>query len=81
MLLKLRGVTIDWVQEGFQNFFRKLDSYFLLLSGKRAEASQDVNLIERIPGDKITAGLVLVLAQSSVSIEQSAIPIITEARN
>ncbi|XP_073022242.1 vacuolar protein sorting-associated protein 51 homolog [Primulina eburnea] len=78
LLLKLRGEIIDWVQEGFQNFFRKLDGYFLLLSGKRTEASQDVNLIERIPGDKIAAGLVLVLAQLSVFIEQSAIPIITE---
>lgn len=81
LLVKLRGLTVDWVQEGFQNFFRKLENYFLLLAGKRPEASQDVILIEGIPGDKIAAGLVLVLAQLSVFIEQSAIPIITEASN
>ncbi|KAL0389715.1 UNVERIFIED_CONTAM: Vacuolar protein sorting-associated protein 51 [Sesamum calycinum] len=81
LLLKLRDLTIDWVQEGFQDFFRKLDDYFRLLSGKSNVASQEVNLLERMPGDKIAAGLVLVLAQLSLFIEQSAIPRITEARN
>ncbi|KAK6120129.1 hypothetical protein DH2020_046131 [Rehmannia glutinosa] len=59
LLLKLRDLTIDWVQEGFQDFFRKLDGYFLLLSGKSNTASQDVKLIEEMPGDKIAAGLEL----------------------
>ncbi|KAI3460756.1 hypothetical protein Pfo_017419 [Paulownia fortunei] len=78
LLLKLRDLTIDWVQEGFQDFFRKLDHYFLLLSGKSNTGSQDVNLIEEMPGDKIAAGLVLVLAQFTLFIEQSAVPRITE---
>ncbi|KAL0435975.1 UNVERIFIED_CONTAM: Vacuolar protein sorting-associated protein 51 [Sesamum radiatum] len=64
LLLKLRDLTIDWVQEGFQDFFRKLDDYFRLLSGKSNVASQEVNLLERMPGDKIAAGLVLEIASS-----------------
>lgn len=64
--------------KSFQDFFRKLDDYFCLLSGKSTVASQEVNLLERMPGDKIAAGLVLVLAQLSLFIEQSAIPRITE---
>ncbi|XP_042057135.1 vacuolar protein sorting-associated protein 51 homolog isoform X1 [Salvia splendens] len=78
LLLKLRDLTIDWVHEGFQDFFRKLDGYFLLLSGKKITAFQDVNLIEEMPGEKISAGLVLVLAQLTLYIEQTAIPRITE---
>ncbi|KAK4418055.1 Vacuolar protein sorting-associated protein 51 [Sesamum alatum] len=78
LLLKLRDLTIDWVQEGFQDFFRKLDDHFRLLTGKSNVASQEVNLLERMPGDKVAAGLVLVLAQLSLFIEQSAIPRITE---
>ncbi|KAL0459767.1 UNVERIFIED_CONTAM: Vacuolar protein sorting-associated protein 51 [Sesamum latifolium] len=64
LLLKLRDLTIDWVPEGFQDFFRKLDDYFRLLSGKSNVASQEVNLLERMPGDKIAAGLVLEIASS-----------------
>ncbi|KAL8522713.1 hypothetical protein ACS0TY_012884 [Phlomoides rotata] len=78
LLLKLRDLTIDWVREGFQDFFRKLDGYFLLLSGKSNTSFEDVNLIEDMAGDKISAGLVLVLAQLTLYIEQSAIPVITE---
>lgn len=78
LLLKLRDLIIDWVQEGFQNFFGELDGYFRMLSGKSNVTSQEVNLADRILGDKISAGLVLVLAQLSLFIEQSAIPRITE---
>lgn len=80
LLLKLRDLTIDWVHEGFQDFFRKLDGYFLLLSGKKNTAFQDVNLIEEMQGERISAGLVLVLAQLTLHIEQTAIPRITEVR-
>ncbi|KAG6422324.1 hypothetical protein SASPL_118892 [Salvia splendens] len=59
LLLKLRDLTIGWVHEGFQDFFRKLDGYFLLLSGKKNTAFQDVNLIEETQGEKISAGLEL----------------------
>ncbi|KAF5936646.1 hypothetical protein HYC85_024152 [Camellia sinensis] len=41
LLVKLRELIIDWVQEGFQDFFRKLDDRFLLLSGKTNLTSQD----------------------------------------
>ncbi|XP_057776671.1 vacuolar protein sorting-associated protein 51 homolog isoform X2 [Salvia miltiorrhiza] len=78
LLIKLRDLTIDWVHEGFQDFFRKLDGYFLLFSGKKNSAFQDVNLIEEMQGEKICAGLVLVLAQLTLYIEQTAIPRITE---
>ncbi|KAL1565154.1 Vacuolar protein sorting-associated protein 51, variant 2 [Salvia divinorum] len=78
LLLKLRDLTINWVHEGFQDFFRKLDGYFLLLSGKNNSAFQDVNLIEEMQGEKISAGLVLVLAQLTLYLEQTAIPRITE---
>lgn len=78
LLLKLRDLTINWVQEGFQDFFRKLDDCFLVTSGKKNTVCQDVNLIEEMPGERISAGLVLVLAQLTLFIEQSAIPRITE---
>ncbi|KAL3827771.1 hypothetical protein ACJIZ3_016573 [Penstemon smallii] len=78
LLLKLRDSTTDWVQEGFQDFFRKLCNYFLLLSGKSNAANQDLSFMEGIPGDKIAPALVLVLAQLSLFIEQKAIPRITE---
>ncbi|KAG8663599.1 vacuolar protein sorting-associated protein 51 homolog isoform X2 [Manihot esculenta] len=77
-LLKLRDSIIDWVQEGFQDFFRALDKQFLLLSGKNKSASQEQGLAEGIVVDKVLAGLVLVLAQLSVFIEQTVIPKITE---
>lgn len=79
LLVKLKDLIVDWVQEGFQDFFRALEGHFLLLSGKNSSASQDQGLTEGIQDDKVLAGLVLVLAQVSVFIEQNAIPRITEA--
>lgn len=78
LLAKLKDLMIDWVQEGFQNFFQKLDKQFLLLSGKSSTTNPDVSLLDSIHVDKVHTGLVLVLAQLSVFIEQSAIPRITE---
>ncbi|KAK2993370.1 hypothetical protein RJ640_008971 [Escallonia rubra] len=80
LLMKLRDLIIDWVQEGFQDFFRKLDDHFLLLSGKKCSATQGQVSVEGIQGEKVLAGLVLVMAQLSVFVEQNAIPRITEAR-
>ncbi|XP_065860334.1 vacuolar protein sorting-associated protein 51 homolog [Euphorbia lathyris] len=78
LLLKLRDSIIDWVQEGFQDFFISLDNRFLLLSGRNKPASVDKGLTEGVPVDKVFAGLVLVLAQLSIFIEQIVIPRITE---
>ncbi|XP_022757894.1 vacuolar protein sorting-associated protein 51 homolog isoform X2 [Durio zibethinus] len=78
LLVKLRDFIIDWVQEGFQDFFRALDDHFLLLSGRKNLSSQDHGLTEGVHVEKVLAGLVLVLAQLSVFIEQTAIPRITE---
>lgn len=76
--MKLRPLLNDWVQEGFQDFFRKLDNHFLLLSGKINSTGQDQGLTEGTQKEKIISGLLVVLAQLSVFIEQSAIPRITE---
>ncbi|XP_050379239.1 vacuolar protein sorting-associated protein 51 homolog [Argentina anserina] len=78
LLVKLRDSITDWVQEGFQEFFRALDGHFVLLSSRHSSASQDQGLTEGILDDKVLAGLVLVLAQMSLFIEQNAIPRITE---
>ncbi|KAL9239757.1 hypothetical protein vseg_014049 [Gypsophila vaccaria] len=78
LLVRLRDVVIDWVQEGFEDFFRALHNRFLFLSGKSDSPSQHQVLPDSIQGDKTVAGLVLVLAQLSVFIEQTAIPRITE---
>ncbi|OVA12907.1 hypothetical protein BVC80_1803g24 [Macleaya cordata] len=78
LLVKLRGLIIDWVQEGFQQFFRALDDHFLLISGINISNSQGQGSLDVTKGDKVLAGLVLVLAQLAVFIEQSAIPRITE---
>ncbi|MBA0620786.1 hypothetical protein Godav_006463 [Gossypium davidsonii] len=77
LLVQLRDFIIDWVQEGFQDFFRALDDRFLLLSGRKSSSSQDQDLTGA-HGEKVLAGLVLVLAQLSVFIEQTAVPRITE---
>lgn len=79
LLSSLRDLIIDWVQEGFQDFFRSLYNRFLLLSGKNNSASHVLVFHDGIQGDKTVAGLVLVLAQLSVFIDQNAIPRITEA--
>lgn len=78
LLVKLRALLNDWVQEGFQDFFRKLDNHFLLLSGKINSTGQDQGLTEGTQKEKFISGLLVVLAQLSVFIEQSAIPRITE---
>ncbi|KAK9747618.1 hypothetical protein RND81_02G003600 [Saponaria officinalis] len=78
LLVRLRDVVIDWVQEGFEDFFRTLHNRFLFLSGKSDLPSQHQVLPDSLQGDKTVAGLVLVLAQLSVFIEQNAIPRITE---
>lgn len=78
LLNSLRDLVIDWVQEGFQAFFRTLYNRFLLLSGKNNPTSQDLVFHDSMQGDKTVAGLVLVLAQLSVFIDQNAIPRITE---
>ncbi|GKU99369.1 hypothetical protein SLEP1_g12229 [Rubroshorea leprosula] len=81
LVVKLRDLVIDWVQEGFHDFFRSLDHRFHMLSGRNNALSQDQNLTEEgSHGDKVLPGLVLVLAQLSIFIEQTVIPRITEAR-
>lgn len=69
------------MQEGFQDFFQKLYEHFFLLSGRGNITNQDSSITDSTPVDKIQTGLVLVLAQLSVFIEQSAIPRITEVRS
>ncbi|XP_077240800.1 vps51/Vps67 family (components of vesicular transport) protein isoform X2 [Tasmannia lanceolata] len=78
LLAKLRDLIIDWVQEGFQDFFRSLDDHFLLRAGRNTSTNQDPSFIDGTQVDKVLTGLVLVLAQLSIFIEQSAIPRITE---
>ncbi|GMI66635.1 modified transport to the vacuole 16, UNHINGED, vacuolar protein sorting 51 [Hibiscus trionum] len=78
LLVKLREFIVDWVQEGFQDFFRALDDRFLLLSGRKNSSSQDQGFSEGALGEKVLVGIVLVLAQLSVFIEQTAIPRISE---
>ncbi|OMO82126.1 Vacuolar protein sorting-associated protein 51 [Corchorus olitorius] len=63
LLVRLRDFLIDWVQEGFQDFFRALDGRFLLLSGRNNSSSQDQGVTEGSHAEKVLAGLVLVLAQ------------------
>ncbi|KAE8681656.1 Vps51/Vps67 family (components of vesicular transport) protein isoform 2 [Hibiscus syriacus] len=65
LLVKLREFIVDWVQKGFQDFFRALDDRFLLLSGRKNPSSQDQGLSEGAPGEKVLVGIVLVLAQLS----------------
>ncbi|KAF5811040.1 putative vacuolar protein sorting-associated protein [Helianthus annuus] len=66
LILKLRGMIIGWVQEGFQTFFKQLNGQLLLLSGKN------------VPTDKAPSGLVLVISQLSMFIERDAISRIIE---
>lgn len=79
LVVKLRDLIIDYVQEGFQEFFRTLDDHFVLLSEKKSSPEQALKEVAQT--DKAVMGLVLVLSQISVFIEQSAILRITEARN
>uniref|UniRef100_A0A1D1ZEC0 Vacuolar protein sorting-associated protein 51 homolog n=2 Tax=Anthurium amnicola TaxID=1678845 RepID=A0A1D1ZEC0_9ARAE len=78
LVMKLRDLIIDWVQEGFQDFFQALDGHFFSLCGKNDTTKQHINRVDGVLADKVQTGLVLVLAQLSVFIEQSAIPRITE---
>ncbi|XP_052289068.1 vacuolar protein sorting-associated protein 51 homolog isoform X2 [Citrus sinensis] len=78
LLVKLRESILNWVQEGFQDFFRELHGRFLLLSGRNNSSGQVHGVVEGTQGDRILASLVLVLAQLSVFIEQTAIQRITE---
>ncbi|CAI0402969.1 unnamed protein product [Linum tenue] len=80
LLVKLRELMTDWVQAGFQQFFEALDTRFLLLSGRNKLSSQGQSPREGLQSEKVICGLVLVLAQLSVFVEQTAIPRITEAR-
>ncbi|XP_052147821.1 vacuolar protein sorting-associated protein 51 homolog [Oryza glaberrima] len=75
LLVKLRDLVIDWVQEGFQDFFQKLDGHFHMLSGRSKSPSQEM---ESVQIDKVPTALVLMLAQLCVFIEQTAIPKVTE---
>ncbi|RZB85157.1 Vacuolar protein sorting-associated protein 51-like isoform D [Glycine soja] len=78
ILVRLRELIIDWVQEGLQEFFRQLEDQFLLFSGRNHSSIQVHGLAEGTQGDKAFAGLVLVLAQLSAFIEQTVIPKVTE---
>ncbi|KAL9260264.1 Vacuolar protein sorting-associated protein 51-like protein [Drosera capensis] len=66
LLVKLRDPLIDWVQGGFQDFFRTLYEHFLLLAGCNIN-NQDLASPEGSKGETIVAGLVLVLAQEIAS--------------
>ncbi|CAA7398379.1 unnamed protein product [Spirodela intermedia] len=78
LVTKMRDLIVDWVQEGFQDFFKALNRHFLMLCGKIDIIKNRVNAAEGFRAEKVQTGLVLVLAQLSIFIEQSAIPRITE---
>ncbi|KAK1401400.1 hypothetical protein POM88_001005 [Heracleum sosnowskyi] len=77
LLPNMKNLIIDWVQEGFKDFFGKLDELFHLLSGKYALVSR--RSAEGLQGDKVLSGVVLVIAQLSLFVEQNVVPRITEA--
>ncbi|RDX58089.1 Vacuolar protein sorting-associated protein 51-like protein, partial [Mucuna pruriens] len=61
----LRELIIDWVQEGYQDFFRELEVQFMLFSGRNySSATQIHGLTEGAQGDKAFPSLVLELAAS-----------------
>ena len=78
MLVQLRDLIIDWVQEGFQDFFQKLDGHFHLLSGRSKSFSHESSTTDSMQIDRIPTVLVLMLAQLCVFIEQTTIPKVTE---
>lgn len=81
ILNKLRELISDWVQEGFQDFFKQLQLKFQTFSGRNNLAHiQNHSLVEGSQGDKAFPGLVLVLAQLYAFVDQTAIPQINEAR-
>ncbi|XP_010456092.1 PREDICTED: vacuolar protein sorting-associated protein 51 homolog [Camelina sativa] len=79
IFVKMKDLIIGWIQNGFQDFFRSLEAQFLALSGKTS-SSKDIEggLVEGKSSDKIHAGLILVLAQLSVFVEQKVIPRVSE---
>lgn len=78
LLVKLRDLIIDWVQEGFQDFFQKLDGHFHVLSGRSKGFPQESSALDSVQIDKVPTVLVLMLAQLCVYIEQTTIPKVTE---
>uniref|UniRef100_A0A6N2LZI6 Vacuolar protein sorting-associated protein 51 homolog n=1 Tax=Salix viminalis TaxID=40686 RepID=A0A6N2LZI6_SALVM len=60
--LQLSGLIVDWVQQGFQDFFRALHDQFLLLSGKNKSTIQDENSTGGMQVEKVVPGLVLEIA-------------------
>ncbi|KAK7396961.1 hypothetical protein VNO78_18125 [Psophocarpus tetragonolobus] len=75
----LRELIIDWVQQGYQDFFRELEVQFILFSGRNnSSGTQIQGLTEGAQGDKAFPSLVLVLAQLSAFIGHTAIRKITE---
>ncbi|KAL8094485.1 hypothetical protein AgCh_036133 [Apium graveolens] len=76
LLPNMKNLIIDWVQEGFQDFFGKLDERFHSLSGKYVSVIQGSE--EGLQGDKVLPGVVLVIAQLSLFVEKNAVPRITE---
>lgn len=77
IFVKMKDFLVGWVQKGFQDFFRSLEAHFLVLSGKTSSSNET----EGKSSEKIHAGLILVLAQLCVFIEQKVIPRITEVTN
>ncbi|KAH0451037.1 hypothetical protein IEQ34_021729 [Dendrobium chrysotoxum] len=77
LLVKLRDLLRDWVQEGFQDFYQKLHQLFLLLCGSGNLSTKDSSN-DSVQTERVQTGLVLVLAQVSVYIEHIAIPRVTE---
>ncbi|KAG0499902.1 hypothetical protein HPP92_004158 [Vanilla planifolia] len=81
ILEKMRDLIKDWVQEGFQCFYQKLGQHFLVLCRIGSPFAKESSLAgseQPIQTERVQAGLVLVLAQLSVYIEQSVIPRVTE---
>lgn len=75
----MKDLIIGWIQKGFQDFFRSLEAQFLVLCGKTSSSNDtEGGLIEGKSSEKIHAGLILVLAQLSVFVEQKVIPRVTE---
>ncbi|CAN8308731.1 unnamed protein product [Cochlearia groenlandica] len=78
IFIEMKDLLIGWIQKGFHDFFRSLEAHFLVLSGKTSSSNETEGSIEVKSSEKIQAGLILVLAQLSVFIEQNVIPKITE---